>query len=61
MRRTMMRYVNLCYVIVASMISPQVKARFPTLSHLVDAGMKSRTFRIFSRSKYKCYRHFTFV
>lgn len=39
MRRTIMRYVNLSYVMILSMVSTRVKKRFPTLDHLVDAGM----------------------
>lgn len=38
MRRTIMRYVNLSYVMILSMISTRVKKRFPTLDHLVEAG-----------------------
>nr|CAD7576461.1 unnamed protein product [Timema californicum] len=38
MRRTIIRYVNLCFVITLSMMSPRVKKRFPTLDHLVEAG-----------------------
>lgn len=40
MRRTVMRYVNLCFVITCTMLSTQTKARFPTLDHLVEAGVK---------------------
>lgn len=39
MRRTIMRYVNLSYVMILSMVSTRVKKRFPTLDHLVEAGM----------------------
>ncbi|KAK9508651.1 hypothetical protein O3M35_006162 [Rhynocoris fuscipes] len=39
MRRTIMRYVCLCLTMVFSMICPRVKKRFPTLEHLVDAGL----------------------
>ncbi|UYV76414.1 hypothetical protein LAZ67_14000336 [Cordylochernes scorpioides] len=39
MRRTMMRYVNLALVLTLTCISPCVKKRFPTLEHLVEAGI----------------------
>ncbi|MPC16360.1 Bestrophin-3 [Portunus trituberculatus] len=39
MRRTVMRYVNLTEIITFIMISPGVKKRFPTLEHLVEAGI----------------------
>ncbi|KAA0192966.1 hypothetical protein HAZT_HAZT009840 [Hyalella azteca] len=39
MRRTLMRYVNLSFVITMSMISPRVKKRFPTMQHLVESGL----------------------
>ncbi|KAL1489688.1 hypothetical protein ABEB36_013629 [Hypothenemus hampei] len=39
MRRTIMRYVCLCVTMTFTMISPRVKKRFPTLDHLVDAGL----------------------
>lgn len=39
MRRTIMRYVNLSYAMILSMVSTRVKKRFPTLDHLVEAGM----------------------
>lgn len=39
MRRTAMRYVCLCLTMVFAMISPKVKKRFPTLDHLVEAGL----------------------
>ncbi|PSN38138.1 hypothetical protein C0J52_08231 [Blattella germanica] len=38
MRRTIIRYVNLCLVITLRMMSPRVKKRFPTMDHLVEAG-----------------------
>ncbi|KAG0717588.1 Bestrophin-3 [Chionoecetes opilio] len=48
MRRTVMRYVNLTEVITFIMISPGVKKRFPTLDHLVEAGiMTSNEQKIF--------------
>ncbi|XP_065085516.1 bestrophin-4-like isoform X2 [Ochlerotatus camptorhynchus] len=39
MRRTIMRYVCLCFTMVLSNISPRVKKRFPTIDHLVEAGL----------------------
>ncbi|CAD7005551.1 unnamed protein product [Ceratitis capitata] len=39
MRRTVMRYVCLCLTIVFTQIAPRVKKRFPTLDHLVEAGL----------------------
>lgn len=39
MRRIVMRYVCLCLTMVLSNISPRVKKRFPTLEHLVEAGL----------------------
>lgn len=39
MRRTIVRYVCVCLTIVLTNISPRVKKRFPTLEHLVDAGL----------------------
>ncbi|CAG7717307.1 unnamed protein product, partial [Allacma fusca] len=38
MRRTMMRYLNLSFVVTMGMMSTQAKKRFPTLNHLVEAG-----------------------
>lgn len=38
MRRTIIRYVNLCLVYTLRMMSPRVKKRFPTMDHLVEAG-----------------------
>lgn len=39
MRRTIMRYVCLCFTMVMTNISPRVKKRFPTVGHLVEAGL----------------------
>lgn len=39
MRRTIMRYVCLCVTMTFTMISPRVKKRFPTLEHLIEAGL----------------------
>lgn len=38
MRCTIIRYVNLAFVITFSMIAPAVKKNFPTLQQMVDAG-----------------------
>ena len=42
MRRTIMRYVNMSYVMILSQVSVRVKKRFPTLDHLVEAGTQIR-------------------
>lgn len=39
MRRTIMRYVCLALTMVLTNVSPRVKKRFPTLQHLVEAGL----------------------
>lgn len=39
MRRTILRYVCLCQVIVFTMISPSVKKRFPTYNQIIEAGL----------------------
>nr|CAD7206436.1 unnamed protein product [Timema douglasi] len=55
MRRTIIRYVNLCFVITLSMMSPRVKKRFPTLDHLVEAGfMQPNEKKIFERLESSC-------
>ncbi|XP_059607650.1 bestrophin-4-like isoform X2 [Phlebotomus argentipes] len=46
MRRTVMRYVCLCLTMVLTMISPRVKRRFPTLDHLVEAGLLVESERV---------------
>ena len=38
MRRTVMRYLCLSFVITMSSISPTVKKRFPTFAHMEEAG-----------------------
>ncbi|XP_055691965.1 bestrophin-4-like isoform X1 [Lutzomyia longipalpis] len=45
-RRTVMRYVCLCLTMVLTMISPRVKKRFPTLEHLVEAGLLTDNERV---------------
>ncbi|XP_017841284.2 bestrophin-4 [Drosophila busckii] len=39
MRRTILRYVVLCQVIVFTMISPSVKKRFPNYDHIIETGL----------------------
>ncbi|XP_018016214.1 bestrophin-3, partial [Hyalella azteca] len=39
LRRTILRYVCLSFALTMSMISPPVKKRFPTMTHLVNAGL----------------------
>lgn len=39
MRRTIVRYAILAYVITLKHVSVRVKKRFPTLQHIVDAGL----------------------
>lgn len=38
MRRNIVRYAVLAYVITLQRISLRVKRRFPTLQHMVDVG-----------------------
>ncbi|XP_037083681.1 bestrophin-2-like, partial [Pollicipes pollicipes] len=44
-RRTIMRYVNLAFVYTMSQVCTRVKKRFPTLDHLVEAGIMTETER----------------
>lgn len=38
MRRTIVRYAVLAYIITLKHVSVRIKKRFPTLQHIVDAG-----------------------
>jgi len=38
MRRTIMRYINVTLNMTLAMVSSQVRVRFPSLDHLVEAG-----------------------
>lgn len=42
MRRTIVRYAVLAYIITLKHVSVRVKKRFPTLQHIVDAGEYDR-------------------
>nr|CAD7453059.1 unnamed protein product [Timema tahoe] len=56
MRRTIIRYVNLCFVITLRMMSPRVKKRFPTMDHLVEAGfMQPNEKKIFEKTSHPKY------
>lgn len=61
-----MRYVCLCVTMTFTMISPRVKKRFPTLEHLVEAGLLhesekeimvnlNKKFPKYSKHWYVCY------
>ncbi|KAL1489721.1 hypothetical protein ABEB36_013656 [Hypothenemus hampei] len=39
MRRSIIRYVCVAFIMTLTMISPKVKKRFPTLRHFVEAGL----------------------
>ncbi len=54
-RRSIMRYVLLSYVIVLRRVSLRVRRRFPTLEHLVDAGlMRADELKIMEALNEKC-------
>ena len=38
MKRTIIRYMMLCYVMAMRSLSPPVQKRFPTMTHLTIAG-----------------------
>ncbi|XP_058067249.1 bestrophin-4-like [Anopheles bellator] len=58
MRRTIMRYVCLCLTMVLTNISPRVKKRFPTIEHLVEAGLlNDNEHKIMSHLNQKFPRH----
>ncbi len=44
MRRNIMRYTLLSYVITLRRISFRVRKRFPTMDHVIDAGLVSFPF-----------------
>ncbi len=55
MRRNVMRYTLLSYVIVLRRISLRVRKRFPTLDHLVDAGlMRQDELKIMDKLHERC-------
>ncbi|KFM76121.1 Bestrophin-3, partial [Stegodyphus mimosarum] len=39
LRRTMVRYINLATIILFQTISGSAKKRFPTMTHLIEAGL----------------------
>ena len=39
MRRTVVRYLNLTFVMAMRLMCLPVKKRFPTLDHLIEAGI----------------------
>lgn len=45
MRRNIVRYAVLAYVITLKHVSVRVKKRFPTLQHIVDAGISKQFFK----------------
>jgi len=47
MRRNIVRYAVLAYVITLKQVSIRVKKRFPTLQHIVDAGEYSISMFVF--------------
>ena len=50
MRRSILRYLVLSLVMTLSSISPQAKKRFPTLTHMTEAGMYTHFLELILRS-----------
>lgn len=50
MRRNIVRYAVLAYVITLQRISLRVKRRFPTLQHIVDVGKFKKLIKQFKIS-----------